>query len=223
MRLLLVQPDAYRAKSMGEALRAQGYAVDVAGTATEALSNAVACAYDVVLVEVDGLLDGAAMCRDLRGRQCWAPILVLAAAATVADVVRCLDAGADDFVRRPIEAAELFARLRAITRRDPTSRPVVLRVGDLSLDPACRRVERAGTPIELSAKEFALLEEFMRHPGVALTRAHLIAHVWDFAYDGGSNVVDVYVRYLRDKVDRPFDRETIRTVRAVGYRLDPHA
>ncbi|MGQ0465732.1 MAG: response regulator transcription factor [Sporichthyaceae bacterium] len=224
MRLLLVQPDANRAKPMGDALRQEGYAVDVAGTAAQARLNVGACTYDVILLEAaEQVLDAADLTRDFRARQCWSPVLVLAANATVPEVVRALDAGADDVLRRPIDAAELFARLRAVARRDPTSRPVVLQIGDLALDPASRRVHRAGTPIDLSAKEFALLEEFMRHPGVALSRAHLISHVWDFAYDGGSNVVDVYVRYLRDKVDRPFGRETIRTVRAVGYRLDPHA
>lgn len=224
MRLLLVQPDANRAKPMGDALRQEGYAVDAVGTAHEARQNVAVCTYDVILLEsADRVLDAADLCREFRAGQCWSPVLVLAANAGVPEVVRALDAGADDFLRRPIDAAELFARLRAVARRDPTSRPVVLRVADLTLDPASRRVARAGESIALSAREFALLEEFMRHPGVALSRAHLIAHVWDFAYDGGSNVVDVYVRYLRDKVDRPFGRETIRTVRAVGYRLDPHA
>ena len=208
---------------MTTALRQQGYAVDPVDNAEDALLVASSGVYDVVLVEANAAIDGVATCRELRARQCWSPVLVLASAAAVPDVVRCLDAGADDFLRRPVDPTELFARLRAVTRRDPTSRPVVLQVADLTLDPASRRVERGATPIELSAKEFALLEQFMRHPGVALTRAHLIDHVWDFAYEGGSNLVDVYVRYLRDKIDRPFQRDTIKTVRAVGYRLDPTA
>lgn len=224
MRLLLVEPDPSRAKSMATALRQQGYAVDPVDNTDDALLIGASGAYDVVLLEAAGPnIDAVVVCRELRGRQCWAPIIVMAANPAIPDVVRCLDAGADDYLRRPIDPTELFARLRAVTRRDPTSRPVVLSVADLVLDPASRKVERGGKPIELSAKEFALLEQFMRYPGVALTRAHLIDHVWDFAYEGGSNVVDVYVRYLRDKVDRPFDRDTIKTVRAVGYRLDPTA
>ncbi len=209
---------------MTAALRQQGYAVDPVDNADDALLIGASGAYDVLLLESSGSdVDVAAICRRLRAKQCWAPVVVLAANPPPAEVARCLDAGADDYLRRPVDPTELFARLRAVTRRDPTSRPVVLRVGDLSLDPASRKVERRGAAIELSAKEFALLEQFMRHPGVALTRAHLIDHVWDFAYEGGSNLVDVYVRYLRDKIDRPFGRDTIRTVRAVGYRLDPTA
>jgi two-component system OmpR family response regulator len=223
MRLLLVEPDASRAKSMTGALRQQGYAVDPVDNTEDALLVASSGVYDVVLLEADPTIDGPTTCRELRARQCWAPVLVLAANAAVPEVVRCLDAGADDFLRRPIDPTELFARLRAVTRRDPTTRPPVLSVGDLTLDPASRRVDRGGEVIDLSAKEFALLEQFMRHPGVALSRAHLINHVWDFAYEGGSNLVDVYVRYLRDKVDRPFGRDTLKTVRAVGYRLDPTA
>lgn len=223
MRLLLVEPDPSRAKSMTTALRQQGYAVDPVDNAEDALLVASSGVYDVVLLEANSAIDGPTTCRALRARQCWSPVVILAANMAVPDVVRCLDAGADDFLRRPVDPAELFARLRAVTRRDPTTRPPVLAVGDLSLDPASRRVDRGGVEIDLSAKEFALLEQFMRHPGVALSRAHLIDHVWDFAYEGGSNLVDVYVRYLRDKIDRPFERHTIKTVRAVGYRLDPTA
>jgi two-component system OmpR family response regulator len=131
-----------------------------------------------------------------------------------------LDVGADDYLTKPFAFTELTARLRALLRRGPEQRPAVLQVGDLSLDPSTRVVRRGDTAIDLTAKEFALLEFFLRHPGEVLTRMRLIEHVWDFAYDGGSNVVDVYVKYLREKVDRPFGANSIRTVRGAGYRLD---
>jgi two-component system OmpR family response regulator len=223
MRLLLVESDRTRADELGALLRAQGYAVDPVASAPDALFHAGEFAYDVLLVERNGHgFDGVELCGQLRARQCWIPVVMLADALEGAEAARALDTGVDDYLRRPFEAVELLARLRAVTRRDPSSRPSVLQVGNLSLDPATRRVRRGEAQIDLSAKEFALLQEFMRHPGAALSRSHLIEHVWDFAYDGGSNVVDVYVRYLRDKIDRPFGRSSVRTVRAVGYRLDPN-
>jgi two-component system OmpR family response regulator len=164
-------------------------------------------------------LDGFAVCRGLRERGRWTPVLMLTARDAVRDRVAGLDAGADDYLTKPFSLAELLARLRALIRRGATERPSVLRVGDLSLDPAARSVARDGHAIELTAKEYALLEFFMRHPGEVLTRTRLIEHVWDFAYEGDSNVVDVYVRYLRNKVDRPFGRDSIETVRGSGYRL----
>jgi len=159
------------------------------------------------------------VCRGLRERGRWTPVLMLTARDAVRDRVAGLDAGADDYLTKPFSLAELLARLRALIRRGATERPSVLRVGDLSLDPAARSVARDGQAIELTAKEYALLEFFMRHPGEVLTRTRLIEHVWDFAYEGDSNVVDVYVRYLRNKVDRPFGRDSIETVRGSGYRL----
>ena len=161
------------------------------------------------------------VCRRMRAEGRWAPVLMLTARDAVPDRIRGLDAGADDYLTKPFALAELFARLRAITRRDPLEHPVVMVAGDLSLDPVSRIVRRGGADVALSPKEFALLHELMRRPGEVLSRTHLIDHVWDFAYDGGSNIVDVYVRYLRAKVDRPFGRHTIRTVRGAGYRLDP--
>jgi len=167
--------------------------------------------------------DGFEVCRRIRANERWVPVLMLTARDGTTDKIRGLDAGADDYLTKPFAFDELLARVRALVRREPRQRPAVLRVGDLVLDPAERKVRRGDTLIALSAKEFALLHELMRRAGETLSRGYLIEHVWDFAYDGGSNVVDVYVRYLRGKVDRPFDRDTIRTVRGAGYRLDPEA
>ncbi len=163
--------------------------------------------------------NGFDVCRTLRDRGRWAPVLLLTARDTVEDRVAGLDAGADDYLGKPFSFAELSARLRALTRRGAQERPTVLEVAGLRLDPASHSVTRDGVPVELSPKEFALLETFMRRPGEVVSRTELLEHAWDFAYEGTSNVVDVYVRYLRKKVDRPFDRDSIETVRGVGYRL----
>jgi two-component system OmpR family response regulator len=212
------------AAMLARSLRREGYAVDVAGTGADALWSVREGEYDgVVLDAVIPPPDGFEVCRTMRAEGRWAPVLMLTARDGVRDRVQGLDAGADDYLTKPFALAELFARVRALTRRDPLERPVVLAVGDLVLDPVSRTVRRGDSGIALSPKEFALLQELMRRPGEVLTRSHLIEHVWDFAYDGGSNVVDVYVRYLREKVDRPFGRDTIRTVRGAGYRLDPDA
>jgi len=167
--------------------------------------------------------DGFEVCQQIRAAQRWAPVLMLTARDHVNDKVRGLDAGADDYLTKPFVLDELFARVRALTRRGPLPRPTALRVADLTLDPAARTVDRGGAALALSNREFALLHEFMRRPGDTLSRSHLIEHVWDIAYDGGSNLVDVYLRHLRDKIDRPFGRDTLRTVRGAGYRLDPDA
>ncbi len=163
--------------------------------------------------------DGFEVCRQLRGAQCWTPVLMLTARDEVANRVRGLDSGADDYLTKPFSFAELTARLRALSRRGGRPRPATLQVGDLLLDPATRRVWRGEHEIGLSAKEFALLEFFMTRPGQVLSRTRILEHVWDFAYDGGSNVVDQYVAYLRRKVDYPFDRQDLVTVRGSGYRL----
>jgi two-component system OmpR family response regulator len=174
---------------------------------------------DVMLPDGDGI-DAL---RKLRADGTWTPVLVLTAKDAVEDRVRGLDAGADDYLVKPFALPELLARLRALVRRTPPERPPVLRVGDLTLDPAAHEVERGGVAIHLSPKEFALLELFMRRPGEVLSRATLMEHGWDFAFEGDSNILDVYVRYLREKVDRPFGRSSIETVRGVGYRLRDEA
>ncbi len=222
MRLLVVEDDPAMAALLVRSLQREGYAVDAADNGTDALWSVVENDYDAVVL--DAMIpppDGFEVCRRMRQEGRWAPVLMLTARDAVPDRVRGLDAGADDYLTKPFALAELFARVRSLTRRDPLERPVVLSVGDLALDPVSRTVRRGDVDIALSPKEFSLLQELMRRPGEALSRSYLIDHVWDFAYDGGSNVVDVYIRYLRDKVDRPFARESIRTVRGAGYRLDP--
>jgi two-component system OmpR family response regulator len=183
---------------------------------------AQAHAYDAIVLDVmlPGL-NGFETCRRLRNDGVWAPVLMLTARDSVADRVAGLDTGADDYLVKPFAFAELLARLRALARRGELERPSVLEVGDLQLDPATREVRRGATEIPLSAKEFALLETFMRRPGEVLSRLHLLEHAWDFAYDNRSNVVDVYVRRLRLKIDKPFDRRSLETVRGGGYRLRP--
>jgi len=220
VRVLLVEDEVKMAALVKRGLEREGYAVDVAGDGEEALWAAREQDYDAIVL--DAMIpgpDGFEVCRRLRTEGRWTPVLMLTARDSVVDRVAGLDAGADDYLVKPFAFAELFARLRAICRREPVPRPTVLEVGDLRLDPASHTVTRAGTPVDLSPREFSLLRYFMSHPGEVLTRTQIIEHVWDFAYDGTSNVVDVYVRYLREKIDRPFGRCTLETVRGVGYRL----
>jgi two-component system OmpR family response regulator len=220
MRVLVVEDEVKMAGLLKRALEEEGYAVDVAARAEDALWLGIENPYDAVVLDVmlpD--LDGFEVSRRLREAGRWSPVLMLTARDAVSDRVAGLDAGADDYLTKPFSFAELLARLRALTRRGAAERPSVLRVGDLTLDPATRSVARAGALIELTAREFSLLEYLLRHAGAVLTRTQLIEHVWDFAYEGDSNVVDVYIRYLRNKVDRPFGRDSIETVRGAGYRL----
>ena len=220
MRMLVVEDHAEMAALVRQRLQEEGFAVDVVSTGEDAVWMATENEYDAVVLDVvlPGI-DGIETCRRLRAAERWAPVLLLTARDGVADRVRGLDAGADDYLTKPFSFAELLARVRAVVRRGPGERPAVLAVGDLELDPSEHRVTRAGTEIELTPKEFALLEYLMRHPGEAMSRTRLLEHVWDFAFDGDSNVVDVFVRLLREKVDRPFGERSIETVRGVGYRL----
>jgi two-component system OmpR family response regulator len=195
---------------------------DLASTGEDALWMAAATPYDVVVLDVmlPGI-DGFAACRRLRDEGVWAPVLILTARDAVEDRVAGLDGGADDYLAKPFSFAELSARLRALARRGPVERPAILRVGDLHLDPATRRVGRGEVDISLSTKEFVLLATFMRRPGEVLDRLTLLEKAWDAAYDNRSNVIDVYVGYLREKIDRPFGVQSIETVRGAGYRLRP--
>ncbi len=220
MRALVVEDGSKMAALLRRGLQEEGFAVDVAANGEDGSWLGAENDYDVILLDVmlpD--VDGFEVCRRLRAGDRWAPILMLTARDGVQERVAGLDAGADDYLTKPFSFDELFARVRALLRRGPSERPPVLAVGDLLLDPATRRVRRGEQEVDLTPKEFGLLELFLRHPGEALSRTTILEHVWDFAYEGDSNVVDVYVRYLRKKVDRPFGRRSIETVRGVGYRL----
>jgi two-component system OmpR family response regulator len=220
VRVLIVEDDVKMASLVRRGLLEESIEADVAIKGEDALAISESTDYDAIVLDVmlPGI-DGFDTCRQLRTAGVWAPVLMLTARDTVEDRVRGLDGGADDYLVKPFSFAELLARLRALVRRQPVERPTVLEVDDLSLDPASRLTWRGNTPIELSQKEFALLETLMRHPGEVLSRLQLLEHVWDYEYEPRSNVVDVYIRYLREKVDRPFDVASIETVRGVGYRL----
>ena len=201
-------------------LEEEGHAVDLAGDGPEGLWLATENPYAAIVLDVmlPGF-DGFELCRKLRTAGVWAPVLMLTARDAVNDRVRGLDAGADDYMVKPFSLLELAARLRALVRRDDRARPVLLAEGDLRLDPASKRAWRGRTELQLSPKEFSLLELFLRHPGTVLTRSQILDAAWDFAYDGTSNVVDQYVTYLRKKIDVPFGRHDLETVRGMGYRL----
>ena len=220
VRVLVVEDDVKMASLLRRGLLEEGLAADVARTGDDALWMAEATEYDAIVLDVmlPGA-DGFEVCRRLREAGRWSPVLMLTARDAVEDRVAGLDAGADDYLTKPFSFAELLARLRAIARRAPLERPTVLEAGDLRLDPATRRAWRGDVEIGLSAKEFALLETFMRRPGEVLSRYQLLEHCWDYGYENRSNVVDVYVRYLREKIDRPFGRKSLETVRGAGYRF----
>lgn len=220
MRVLIVEDEAKMAGLIRRGLERGGMAVDVAGEGEEALWKAGAVEYDAVVLDLmlPGI-DGLEVCRRLREAGVWSPILMLTARDGVRDRVAGLDGGADDYLTKPFSFAELLARLRALVRRGRPERPTELLAGDLRLDPATRRVWRGESEVELSAKEFALLEIFMLRRGEVLSRFQLLEHAWDYEYENRSNVVDAYVRLLREKVDRPFGVESIETVRGAGYRL----
>jgi two-component system OmpR family response regulator len=220
VRTLIVEDHERMAELIRQSLTEEGFTVDVAATGEDGVSLATEYEYDAVVLDVmlPGI-DGFEALDRIRAAHATTPVLMLTARDAVEDRVRGLDSGADDYLTKPFSLAELLARIRALMRRGQAERTPVLAVGDLSLDPATHEVRRGSTPIDLTAKEFALLEFFMRHKGEVLSRMRLLEHVWDFAFDGDSNVVDVYVRYLREKIDRPFGVETLETVRGSGYRL----
>jgi two-component system, OmpR family, response regulator len=220
VHVLVVEDEKKLAELLARGLREEGHAADIASHGEDALWMARAGEYDAIVLDV--MLpgrDGFQVCRELREGGVWSPVLMLTARDAVENRVEGLDSGADDYLVKPFSFAELLARLRALTRRVPAERPVVLQAGDLRLDPAAHRAWRGETELELSAREFALLESFMRRPGQVLSRLHLTENAWDLRYDGRSNLVDVYVRYLRQKIDRPFGRHALETVRQAGYRL----
>ena len=220
MRVLIVEDEPKMAALIRRGMRAEGVNADVVTRGEDAVVQAGSSAYDAIVLDVmlPGM-DGYDACKALREQGTWSPVLMLTARDAIEDRVRGLDGGADDYLTKPFSFAELMARLRSLARRGPVERPAVLEVGDLKLDPATRQVWRGRSEIRLSAKEFALLETFMRRPGFVLSRSELLERVWDYDYENRSNVVDVYVRYLREKIDRPFGTATLETVRGAGYRL----
>jgi len=220
VRVLIVEDEVKLATVIRKGLREEGLLADVAIKGEDALWMADATPYDAIVLDVmlPGI-DGFETCSRLRAGGLRTPILMLTARDAVDDRIAGLDTGADDYLAKPFDFGELLARLRALARRGPTERSPVLRVGDLEFDPASHRVRRGESEISLRTKELQLLEVFMRHPGEVLSRYQLLEGAWDMGYEHKSNVIDVYVRYLREKVDRPFGLETIETVRGVGYRL----
>jgi two-component system OmpR family response regulator len=220
VRVLIVEDEPKLAALLRRGLRKEGMAVDLAAQGEEAVWKAESTEYDAIVLDLmlPGI-DGLEVCRRIREAGVWSPVLMLTARDAVRDRVAGLDSGADDYLTKPFSYAELLARLRALIRRGAAARPTELVVGSLRLDPARRHVWRDGTEIELSAKEFALLETFMRRPGEVLSRFELLEHAWDYEYENRSNVVDSFVRFLRRKIDKPFGVESIETVRGAGYRL----
>jgi two-component system, OmpR family, response regulator len=220
VRVLIVEDELKLARLLRKGLTAQGLAADIATSGDEAMCMAMATAYDAITLDV--MLpdtDGFTLCRDFRRQGITTPVLMITALDTIHDRVTGLDSGADDYLAKPFSFDELLARLRALARRPRDVRMPVLTVGDLRLDPAARTTHHGEIPIELTRKEFALLEVLMRRPGEAVSRFDLLESAWDDSYDDRSNVVDVYIGYLRQKVDRPFGTDTIETVRGFGYRL----
>jgi len=220
MRVLVVEDEVKMAALLRRGLGEQGLAVDVAASGEEALPLAGAGSYDAIVLDVilPGI-DGFETCRRLRLDGIWAPVLMLTARDAVDDRVAGLDGGADDYLTKPFSFAELLARLRALIRRGQAERPALLEVGDLRLDPATHQVWRGSEEIELTAKEFALFETFMRNPGYVLSRTQLLEQAWEYDYAHRSNVIEVYIRYLRCKIDLPFGVASLETVRGAGYRL----
>ena len=222
--MLIVEDQPKLAALLARGMREEGHAADVTHTGEDALWMAGAATYDVIVLDLMlPKIDGVETCRRLRELAIWTPVLMLTARDAISDRVSGLDAGGDDYLTKPFSFDELLARLRALARRTPAERPVCVEVGDLRLDPATHRAWRGDTELVLSAKQFALLELLMRRSGSVVTRGQLLEGAWDMSYERRSNVVDVYIRQLREKIDLPFGSRTIETVRGVGYRLKEHA
>jgi two-component system OmpR family response regulator len=222
VRILVVEDDQHLARSIERGLEAEGFAADVALDGVDGLWRAEEGDYDAIVLDImlPGL-NGYQVCARLREAGNWAPILMLTAKHGELDEAEALDTGADDYLAKPFSYVVLLARLRALLRRGRRERPTVLVAGDLRLDPAAHRVWRGGTEVTLTPRQFSLLELLMRRAGDTLSKREILDHVWDFAYDGAPNIVEVYVRHLRKRIDEPFGRRAIQTVRLVGYRLDP--
>jgi two-component system OmpR family response regulator len=220
MRILIVEDEVKMAALIRRGMRGEGLAADVAIRGEDAIWMAASTEYDVIVLDVmlPGI-DGFETCRRLRADGVWTPVVMLTAMDGIEHRIAGLDGGADDYLTKPFSFAELLARMRALTRRGAIEKPTVLTAGDLRLDPATHRAWRGDTEITLSTKEFVLLEAFMRRPGDILTRYQLLEQAWDYDYENRSNVIDVYIRYLREKIDRPFNIRTIETIRGTGYRL----
>jgi two-component system OmpR family response regulator len=221
VRLLVVEDDPKLARAIGRGLRSEGYAVDVVADGDAALVQAAVWEYDAIVLDV--MLpgrDGLDVCRTLRARDYWAPVLMLTARGRIPDRIGGLDAGADDYLAKPFDFGELLARLRALMRRAPAERPARLEVADLVVDPATHQVSRGGEDVVLTAREFSVLEYLARRPGEVISRATLLEHVWDANYLGSTNIVDQYVGALRRKLEQPFGRTLIQTVRGVGFKLE---
>jgi two-component system OmpR family response regulator len=224
MRILVVEDELKIARAITRGLENEGYAVHMVHTGDDAVFWATEQAFDAIVLDV--MLpgrDGFAVCRDLRAASIWTPVLMLTARSGVENRIEGLDAGADDYLIKPFAFGELLARLRALLRRGPAERAPEIIVGDIVIDPAAHTVARAGVVVELSTREFSLLEYLARHPGEVMRRGDILDHVWSTEYDGFSNVVDVYIGYLRKKLEKPFRSKVIHAVRGVGYKLEPRS
>lgn len=223
MRVLVVEDEKRLAAGLKKGLEAEGFATDVALTGTDGLWMAREEPYDAIVLDVmlPGI-NGYAICATLREERVWTPILMLTAKDGELDEAEALDTGADDYLSKPFSHVVLVARLRALVRRGVQERPAVLAIDDLTLDPGAHRVTRGGSEIELTTREMAILEYLLRHQGMVVSKAELLEHVWDYTFEGDDNIVEVYMRRLRNKLDRPFGRSSIETIRGAGYRLDGH-
>jgi two-component system, OmpR family, response regulator len=222
VRVLMIEDERHLASVVKRGLEAEGFVVDLAHDGVTGHRQAVAGGYDAIILDIMlPELNGFRVCGALREAGVWSPILMLTAKHGEYDEIEALDTGADDFLSKPFSFDVLTARLRALLRRGGPERPPVLRAGDLQLDPASHRVWRGETEVPLTPRQFSVLELFLRRAGEVLTKEHILDHVWDYAFDGDRNIVEVYVRHLRKRIDEPFGRRSIETVRLVGYRLDP--